>query len=75
MYYNLVYLKGEMPLNTLENKLVIPHRRNLRSGGSAGRATVVKMNYLPIHLEEFYKKTVYQINVMFNPTDPKRLLR
>lgn len=75
MHYNLDCPKIERPLYTLKNKIAIPQRRNLRSGGSSGRTTVVKVNYIPIDLEEFYKKTVYQINVTFNPSDPKRLLR
>jgi len=75
MYYNLDDRKIETPLYTQENKLVIPQRRSPRSGGSSGRSTVVKVNHIPINLEEFYKKTVYQINVIFNPTNTKRLRR
>lgn len=75
MYYNLDNRKRDKPSHTLGNKLAIPQKRSPRSGGSSGHVTVIKVNYVPIDLEELFKRTVYPINVIFNPSDPKRLQR
>lgn len=75
----MLYLAGnqqiDQQIEMLRNRLFIPKRRNLKTGGTLGRVTEVEVNHLPLVLDKLFKKTVYHIDVQFTPELPKRLLR
>jgi len=65
----------EQQIQIFKSKLQVPKRSNIKSGGKLGRSTEINVNYLPLNLEKLYKKTLYHIDVTFNPELPKKLLR
>lgn len=67
--------KVQQQIQILKDRLSIPKRKNPKSAGSLGRVTEIEVNHLPLNLEKLTKKTVYHIDVVFNPELPKRLLR
>lgn len=65
----------EQQISLLKNTLNIPKRKNPMVGGTLGRKTEIDVNYLPLNLDKLFKKTVYHMDVNFEPELPKRLLR
>ncbi|XP_050439319.1 protein argonaute-2-like [Adelges cooleyi] len=62
-------------LQSFQNQLAIPKRKNPRQGGKLGRATELEVNHLPLNLDKLFEKTVYHFDVAFSPDVPKKLLR
>ncbi|XP_025202202.1 protein argonaute-2-like [Melanaphis sacchari] len=65
----------EQQISILKSKLLVPKRRNPKTGGTIGRATEIDVNHLPLKLDKLFKKTVCHIDVQFKPELPKKLLR
>jgi len=59
----------------LKSQLLIPKRRNPKTGGSMGRVTEIEVNHLPLNLDKLFNKAVYHIDVQFHPSHPKTLFR
>lgn len=65
----------QQKIEILRSQLSIPKRRNPKSAGSSGRLTEIEVNHLPLNLDKLVKKTIYHIDVQFNPELPRRLIR
>ncbi|CAH1731514.1 unnamed protein product [Aphis gossypii] len=65
----------EQQIRMFKSQLLIPKRRNPQTGGSMGRVTEIEVNHLPLNLDKLFNKTVYHIDVQFEPAHPKTLFR
>ncbi|KAF0756787.1 protein argonaute-2-like, partial [Aphis craccivora] len=65
----------EQQIKMFKSQLLIPKRRNPKTGGSMGRLTEIEVNHLPINLDKLFNKVVYHIDVKFEPGRPKTLFR
>ncbi|KAJ8880835.1 hypothetical protein PR048_017306 [Dryococelus australis] len=55
--------------------LKVPQRKNLKSGGTLGRKTVVETNHLALDLSRVRNERIAHYDVAIDPDKPKRLIR